>query len=262
MVTFPLPNGLFPSVVKTEDSSRIPYFLAPPNALRPDFREVADSWRKGALRSGKLSPQHKPSWEEHAKRLGLFPVDIERGWEYLNSNDSERALSDLGSVFGPLPKPTSGPPVGAVTSRASMREALNDLKCVFGEATSWWGYSVPHLLMLRTPQNPVQANPGFGFHTPSAQLVWDEARKLADENPKAETKVIINAALERAKVMVTELTPEDAKLLDMAINWYISGKIGSKLPDVPQSNVRSGGMPGGPFRSNTDGHHLASRGAP
>ncbi len=192
--------------------------------MRPDYKVCAKQWAKGWLRNGRPSPEHKASWEEFARRMQMFPEDIPKGWNYLRGGE--------------------------------LGEAVRDLKSIMGEATSWWGYSVPNLHMFRTPQ---VGAPGFGFRTKAAERVWDFAKKICDEDPKQQTKTIVAKATDQAGVLVTELTPEDGAMLDMAISWYLSGKIAGAAVGAPN---RIGGTPGGPFRSVGYGHHLGSKGAP
>lgn len=108
-------------------------------------------------------------------------------------------------------------------------EALSALRQVLGEYSGgdWQGYSVPTTL-AHTP------GPAFGFHTRTAEAVWKHAQQIADAHPKETTAAIVSKAIERAQVPVSELTPEDSKLLDMAVNWYLAGKVsGMEKPWPP-----------------------------
>jgi hypothetical protein len=223
--------------------------------VRPEYRTIADQWRASG------GTKDKAAWTTYAERLGVWPEDIEKGWEYLSASTSNKPQytgpGEPSKDLPPAAQSSPGLPVGKVTSRAT-NEAVSPLKRVFGEATSWWGYSVPNLFMLNMPSTPAPF-PGFGFHTKTAEKVWDQAKKIAAENPKMKTDEIVAKAIEATRSLSTELTPEDGRLLDMAINWYLAGKMWDLKPPT---NIRSGGAPGGSFRSVEYGHTLAGRGAP
>jgi hypothetical protein len=78
--------------------------------------------------------------------------------------------------------------------------------------------------------------------------------------PKADPSQIIYRVLEDESIPAYELTPEDMATLEIAINWAQAGKV--TQPEPPQVGNRLGGAPGGPFRSNREGHYLGTRGAP
>jgi hypothetical protein len=201
---------------------------------RPDAPLAAKDWKK---EGGKT----KTEWEEYAKRMGIFPADIQKGWDSLEGA-SINTTAPAPKKVPPGFKPYSGSPVGDVLSRARFGESFLALRAFIGEATSWWGYSVPNLAMLKTPVNP---GPGFGFHTKSAEEVWRLAKVVADENPKEKTVAIIGKAVDRAKVLNTELTPEDMKMLEMAVNWYLAGKsAGMEQPTPPSNGNKTAGARG------------------
>jgi len=201
---------------------------------RPDVKIAAKDWKKGG---GKTQSE----WEEYAKRMGVFPADIQKGWDSLSASEIN-VSSPQTKKLPPGFKPYSGSPVGDVISRAKFGEAFLTLRSFIGEATSWWGYSVPNFHMMKTPFNP---GPGFGFHTKSAEEVWRLAKAVADENPKEKTTAIIGKAVDRANVLITELTPEDMKMLEMAVNWYLAGKsAGMEEPTPPYNGNKTAGARG------------------
>lgn len=205
-------------------------------AIRPDPTLAAAAWKKSGGKD-------KAEWEEHAKRLGLFPQDIEPGWLSINGPDLNTPPKGIDPTKAPSSsKPTSGPPIGATISRAVSRdESLGLLRAALGEAVAWWGYSVPNFHQLKMPQTPNTG--GFGFHTVAAERVWAEAKKVADKDPKETTLNIISKACEQAQVTAFELTPEDNSLLDMAINWYLSGKAsGMETPTPPANGNKAAGI--------------------
>jgi hypothetical protein len=101
------------------------------------------------------------------------------------------------------------------------------LRSILGETGGWEGYRVS-LDVSKTP------SPAFGFRTKSAEEVWVYARKIAEAHPKEASSTIISKAIEQSGIPVSELTPEDMKLLEMAVNWYLAGKItGTESPKTP-----------------------------
>lgn len=232
--------------------------------VMPDWKNAADEWRKNG-------GEGESDWQEFARRAGILPDAIDLGWAYLQRtaksiNTTAPKERDLPSSSKPnqgppigkiLSQPYQGSPVGDILARVRFGEALVALRTVLGEATSFWGNNVVSFHMMKTPFNP---GPGLSFHTKSAEEVWRIAKQVADEMPKEQTSVIISRAMERMKVLMTELTPEDMKLLEMAVNWYLAGKsAGMEQPAPITNNNRLGGMPGGPFNSNSTG---VGRGSP
>lgn len=128
-------------------------------------------------------------------------------------------------------------------SKAS--DVLDDLKAVFGEATSWSGFALPniHQMKIQPSTGPasMRAPKGAGwgetaafpFHTASAEKVWKEAKKLIFKHKTAGTNEIVRMAIDASGVLGVELTPEDAKLLSMAVDWARNG------PPSPVSQLRS-----------------------
>lgn len=202
-----------------------PGYAGTGTVTRPHPGKEYAAWAKAA------SAPSKEAWVEHAKRLGMDPEDIEAGWKANNA-----------------PK---------------LREAISQLREVLGEATSWWGYSVPHPLMVKTTQGgggDTGPAGGFPFRTRAAERVWHKALALLPEMEKADPAVIIDRVLEDESIPAYELTPEDMATLEMAINWAQAGKI--VQPEPPANGNRLGGTPGGPARSNREGHYLGTKGAP
>lgn len=118
------------------------------------------------------------------------------------------------------------PPVveASISERAAVYKAL---RAILGETGGWEGYTVA----LNVSKAP---SPAFGFRTKSAEEVWTYAQKVAEAHPKEASPAIISKAIEQSGIPVSELTPEDMKLLDMAVNWYLAGKInGTESPKTP-----------------------------
>jgi hypothetical protein len=162
--------------------------------------------------------------------------------------------------------------------------ALATLRTVFGEAVSWSGFWAPtqalldpntnidpqmekkkskkrsqesiNVMSVKTHQAPQVGNtkgqaqianqgPSFPFRTASAEKVWSTAQQLILLYPLSKPGEIMGMAFKESGVQHHELTPEDKHLLQMAVEYLQSG--------TPATNVRTGGTPGGPFRSQGDG---------
>lgn len=136
----------------------------------------------------------------------------------------------------------------------SFDDVIHDLEETIGtvnaSGSGWAGYSAP-LGNLNYKAGPQP----FPYRTETAELVWSHAQKLVGMHPELDEAGILRKAIEVAGVSPMDLTPEDWRLLEMAIEWWKNGTTGINKP-------RIGGMPGGPANFSTDGHYLAKRGAP
>jgi hypothetical protein len=205
-------------------------YLGTGAVVMPKAQDVAQDWAK-TLKGRLPLPAQKSEWDEFAKRNSLSPEDTEKGWNILTKNRA---------------------PV------ASVEEVVRAMKEVLGESTSWWGYSVPNISMLHMPQQPA---PGFGFRTGAAEKIWLKTIEMAKANPNLSPAELIGQALETDdQVSPLELTQEDYRLLEMGLHWIKSGMGDWQVPaGIPP---KIGGAPGGPFRSNTDGHTLRGKASP
>jgi hypothetical protein len=93
---------------------------------------------------------------------------------------------------------------------------------------------------------------GYGFYSWSANRVYDMALRLIPLYPLKSPEELIGMAIQKSGVLSSELTPEDDQLLKIAVAYAQNGP--------PKTNVRTGGTPGGPFRSQDDGHYMGIRG--
>lgn len=194
----------------------------------PDYVVTAKDWARSVLRGRLPLPANRSEWDEYARRSGLSAENAERGWAVITKTPHR-----------PL----------------RLQSALAVLDSVFGENTSWTGYSVPNIFQIRTPHQPA---PGFGFRTGAAEKIWIRAVGIMKKNPKMLPREVTALALQQDdQVLPFELTPEDYRLIDMGLYWIQSGKGDWAVPaGVPP---RIGGMPGGPFNSVS---YLGRRGAP
>lgn len=147
-----------------------------------------------------ITKKDRAAWAEYARRQNMTPDDEAEGW---------KAIEWAENVFAAL-------------------------RAVF-ETTSWWGYSVPNLGMvkmqgtagpasMKTPNSPAWGPvEAFPFHTEVAGRVWDSAKRMIQKHKTAEPLDILRLAIDDSKMTVSELTPEDAKLLELAISWAQNG---------------------------------------
>lgn len=221
----------------------------------PDEAQAAKDFEKALGRPVKASDVD--GWLEYARRLSIPEKDAESAWKGL-----------VKSVQKPL------------------KSAIEDLKAVFGEELGAMAIPVTRIFSPKMahggPQvepppngtvkkikdldkgdpNPPEPDPGpavapdpsFPYHTKEAGTVWQAALDLIRLYPKEGPAAIFKLALEKAKVKPQEITPEDEKLLQMAIHYAQNGP--------PKSLSRIGGMPGGPYDSLRYGHSLGGIGNP
>jgi hypothetical protein len=197
--------------------------------VRDEPVKAATDWLKSLGR--KPTKKDRAGWAEYARRQNMTPDDEAAGW---------KAIEWAESVFAAL-------------------------SAVF-EATSWWGYSVPNLGMVKmqgtagpasakAPDGPAWGPvEAFPFHTKVAGKVWDSAKLMIAKYKTAKPLEILRLALDHSKMASNELTPEDAKLLELAISWAQNG--------APKPVSKMSGAPGGPFNSTTGDTGSVRRGRP
>jgi len=139
----------------------------------------------------------------------------------------------------------------------ALRRALKEtLGAPSGQRSSgaWTGYSAP----LGAAQALAPNEPGwqpFPFRTETAEVLWRYILKMMPLYPALQDMPLIQKAVDESGVSPLDLSPEDWRLLEMAVEWRRNGLKGMKMPTI-------GGAPGGPFDPREYGHHLAKRGAP
>jgi hypothetical protein len=99
------------------------------------------------------------------------------------------------------------------------------------------------------------SSPPFPYRTETAEVVWKYVRDLIPKHPEMDEQTVLKRAIELSGVDPLDLSPEDWRLLEMAIEWRKAGATWQKRP-------RIGGAPGGPYDSWDMGHYLPKRGAP
>ena len=137
---------------------------------------------------------------------------------------------------------------------AALRETLGSPSAVRSSG-AWKGYSGP--LGGAQPLAPanrdhVQAWP---YRTQTAEALWKVAFDLIPKHPELDEQGVIRKAVEISGIDPLDMSPDDWRLLEMAVEWRKNGIKGITLP-------RIGGAPGGPFDPREYGHQLAKRGSP
>jgi len=117
---------------------------------------------------------------------------------------------------------------------------------------AWSGFSGP----LGVGQNVVPGNRDLSqpwpYRTATAEVVWKYAADLIPKHPEMNEADVLKRAIEISGVDPLDLSPEDWRLLEMAIEWRKNGVTGLPRP-------RIGGAPGGPFDSRDMGRYMLKR---
>jgi len=245
--------------------------------IKTDAAQAAKDW---ALDLGrKPTERDRGNWGVQAQRLGIDADDEETAWQQLQKSQAESgehaAMITLRKIFGDsLDETWSGkwsgwmiplaPEKRQVQPDGQDREFPEDANPNTGkkkpkyqppptpqdEATvtrggAFLGYPVTPQASEAPPADIPDTGsmpaPGFPFHTRSAERIWVFAQKLILTHPEAPATEIIRMAAQESRLPLTDLTPEDITLLQMAVDWAQNGPA--------KTSVRTGGTPGGPFRS-------------
>jgi hypothetical protein len=240
--------------------------------VKPDALSAANDWARAQKRP--LGKKDWVAWQNHAQRLGLDPDAMDTGWRTIMGRPEQvelAAVATLKKIFGesvswrgygapsmPPDEPRIGPediqPWQAAHEKKKRKKINSDEITSMGERISVniKTHQAPQVGNARGVAQDANENPGFGFRTWSARMVFEMAQKLIGLYPLAKPAEILAMAIRKSGVLTSELTPEDDKMLMMAIDWAQSG--------APKTNVRTGGTPGGPFRSTADSHFGNPRG--
>lgn len=125
----------------------------------------------------------------------------------------------------------------------------------YRSSAAWKGFSAPlGIAQSLAPANQDAAQP-WPYRTETAEVVWKYAKDLIPKHPEMNDADILRKAVEISGVDPLDLSPEDWRLLEMAIEWRKSGATWQNKP-------RIGGAPGGPYDSWYMGHYMPKRGAP
>lgn len=171
------------------------------------------------------STRNRAAWAEYATRLGMSMDDIEKGWQTMAQD-------------APVP------------------EAVQTLQKFFGEAGGGMspnplvGYWLPNIGLVKMQQGTTGSGKdslGFPFSTAQAERLFDYCLKVVDQYPKMKALAVLQKSLDDSGIPGLDVTPEDLKLLELAIGWAQAG-MSNKVPIT--APVRTGGAPGGPFRQS------------
>lgn len=121
-------------------------------------------------------------------------------------------------------------------------------------SASWKGFYAP-VGQLSAPMNRDGAGQAWPYRTETAEVVWKHVSDLIPKHPELNEVELLKRAIEISGIDPLDLSPEDWRLLEMAIEWRKAGAAWQKKP-------RIGGAPGGPYDSWDMGHDLPKRGAP
>jgi hypothetical protein len=124
-----------------------------------------------------------------------------------------------------------------------------------GSSAGWKGYSAPLGIGQDLAPGNMDLKQPFPYRTETAEVLWQYVCDLIPKYPELTEREILQKAIEASGVSPMDLSPEDWRLLEMAIEWRKNGVTGIPKP-------RIGGSPGGPFDPRDYGHELAKRGAP
>lgn len=168
-----------------------------------------------------------------------------------------------GSTTTRLARITTAVPV----AQADLDNLLSELGEVLGETGGtiaerafggWGGMYAPMPTGSGWSGIPVQPERGassWPYRTQSAHVVWNKIKEIAPMLTHVTDKELMSRAIEQAGIPAMQLTPEDWRMLEMAVEWYRNGTQYIKPP-------RIGGAPGGPANFYRDGHTMKARGAP
>ena len=254
--------------------------------VKQDPVSTANDWARTQKR--RLSRKDWPAWQEHARRMGLDPDEMDMGWRTVMDRPEQvqaSALDTLKTVFGeagsmapgspggsgagwrgywgPAPgtvsgqKPANQPQPEDEIHPEDMQKQPKKKKKQLGETSGRLGVNIkthqaPQIGNAKGQAQDANENPGFGFRTWSARMVFEMAQRLIGLYPLMKPEEILGMAIRKSGVLTSELTPEDDRMLKMAIDWAQNG--------AAKTNVRTGGAPGGPFRSTADSHFGNPRG--
>lgn len=138
---------------------------------------------------------------------------------------------------------------GFVGCSLKTQEAIDELKKVF-EGVSWTGFYGPNPLSVAS-QSPTS----LPFRSEVAPKVFDKATALMSADPRLQIQQAILQAIDVLQLTPGDLTPEDIRLIEMGLEQWQNGNLGQTPP-------KTGGTPGGPFRSSPSDAFVPRRGAP
>jgi len=110
-------------------------------------------------------------------------------------------------------------------------EFIEILSEVLATPGGWSGFAVTLGNMF-----PRIGSVSWPYRTATAEKVWGAAKKIIPRYPHLNEREVLRKAVEETGVNPLDLTPEDWRLLEMAIEWRKNGFTGITTP-------RTGGGP-------------------
>lgn len=207
--------------------------------VMPDADKEIQVFAKSLGRPIKASD--RAGWEAYAERLSVPKEGVAPAWVTLRARMSvSEAMSVLDSVFEQVSASGSWMPNPMLT-KMSHGAPGNE----------------PNPEPVKPSVNvPIAtAPPSFPFHTKVSRKIYQKALKFKELYPlEGAAQILKRAIMAAGATPLVDITPEDEKLLRMAIDFAQNGPAKSK-------GNRIGGMPGGPFNSTGD-DYTVKRGAP
>jgi hypothetical protein len=137
----------------------------------------------------------------------------------------------------------------------SIDDALAELRSVFSpslpEDIQDFATSMPSALKINTVGSSGPASlytwqsvmgpvVSFPFYTPVARVVWKYAKKILKKEPDVSPLEIVRKAMLASKMSDQEMTPEDFKILEMAISWAQNKPVQPSQPSAQVDHPISG----------------------
>jgi hypothetical protein len=69
----------------------------------------------------------------------------------------------------------------------------------------------------------IPQGPSWPYRTNAAERVWEFVREMLPQYPELDERQVLRLAIEKAGISALELTPEDWRLLEMAIQFEKNG---------------------------------------
>lgn len=128
---------------------------------------------------------------------------------------------------------------------------MSDFLEILAEAletpSGWAGFSAPAGNLL-----PRLGPVSWPYRTATAEKVWDAAKQIIPRYPHLNEREALKKAVEDAGANPLDLTPEDWRLLEMAVEWFKNGFTGVSTPRIGGGP----GSPGGPFNTASASGYL------
>ena len=148
----------------------------------PDAKMAAKAWAKAS------PTRDRGAWEEHARRLGVSPEGIEKGWQHVSKRDEDAALATLRIIDSMRPKTV--PDKNALATFEKLQsyrtpevhdpKALATLRTVLGERGNWSGSWAPMKnTLVIDPNSPDPQAP------PKPKPFKDKQPRVTPEKPSA-----------------------------------------------------------------------------